>query len=51
MKTCSSCNREVTSNYAEFRCPECGKSNIVRCQHCRETVKTYKCEKCNFVGP
>ncbi len=51
VKVCSSCNREVTGEAAEFKCPECGNAKIVRCAHCRKTVKTYKCQECGFVGP
>ncbi len=51
MKICTTCNKKVTRDYAEFRCPKCGKSNIVRCMHCREIVNTYTCPKCGFVGP
>jgi len=50
MKVCSSCNKEVTTDYVEFKCPKCGKEKIIRCENCRKTVKTYKC-KCGFEGP
>ena len=51
VKVCSSCNREITREATEFKCPKCGKVKIVRCEHCRTTVKTYKCQECGFVGP
>ncbi|MDD5148252.1 MAG: zinc finger domain-containing protein [Candidatus ainarchaeum sp.] len=51
MKTCSTCNREVVSDYVEFKCPQCGKERIIRCLHCRKTAKTYKCPECGFIGP
>ena len=51
MKICTSCNKIVTKGHIEFKCPNCGKGNIVRCSHCRETVKTYTCKECGFVGP
>ena len=49
-KTCSSCGR-LTAEYTEFKCPECGKTTIVRCKACRETYNKYRCKECNFVGP
>ncbi|MGC8587298.1 MAG: zinc finger domain-containing protein [Candidatus Micrarchaeia archaeon] len=49
-KTCISCGR-LTKDYVEFKCPNCGKANIVRCSHCRETYVRYKCPECGFEGP
>ena len=51
LKVCQSCNKEVNVDYLEFKCPNCLKSRIVRCKHCRETAKTYKCAECGFEGP
>ena len=51
MIKCSSCKREVTSDYIKFKCPKCGKSTITRCAKCRETVTGYVCEECGFSGP
>jgi len=51
MKVCNTCNKEVTAGYVEFRCPRCGKSAIIRCTHCRNTAKAYKCAECGFMGP
>ncbi len=51
MKTCTTCNVEVTHEYVEFKCPSCGKTHILRCDHCRETIKPYKCSECGFEGP
>ncbi|MGI6589124.1 MAG: zinc finger domain-containing protein [Candidatus Iainarchaeum sp.] len=51
MKTCTTCNKVVTSNHIEFKCPSCGKTNIVRCASCKEDSKEYKCKECGFVGP
>ena len=51
MKKCSTCNKEVSKDFVEFRCPDCGKSAIIRCFHCRNTAKTYKCSECGFEGP
>ncbi|MFA6268999.1 MAG: zinc finger domain-containing protein [archaeon] len=51
MKTCTSCNKVVTSNHVEFKCPSCGKSTIIRCEHCKQNCKEYTCKECSFVGP
>ena len=51
MKVCGACNREVTDDFVEFKCPSCGKSRIVRCEKCRQQAKPYKCEECGFEGP
>ncbi|MFA5125600.1 MAG: zinc finger domain-containing protein [archaeon] len=51
MKTCTSCNKVVTGKHSEFKCPSCGKSTIVRCEHCKQTSKTYVCKECEFEGP
>jgi len=50
---CSSCKKRITneSGSVRFKCPKCGKAEIVRCKHCRETVVKYKCPECGFVGP
>ncbi|MCL4388646.1 MAG: zinc finger domain-containing protein [Candidatus Marsarchaeota archaeon] len=41
----------MTSEYTEFKCPSCGKGNIIRCYHCREISNKYKCAECDFEGP
>ncbi|MEI7961943.1 MAG: zinc finger domain-containing protein [archaeon] len=51
MKTCTSCNKVVTKNHIEFKCPNCGKNTIVRCASCKENAKIYACKECEFVGP
>ena len=51
MKVCGRCNKEVTNDYLEFKCPKCEKSRIVRCAACRKNAKTYACKECGFVGP
>jgi len=51
MGTCTSCNKEVSGDYIEFRCPKCGKQKIIRCINCRENERTYSCKECNFEGP
>ncbi|MBU1121006.1 MAG: zinc finger domain-containing protein [archaeon] len=51
MKKCISCNKEVTRDFVEFKCPKCGKAGITRCFKCRSTSKVYKCPQCGFEGP
>ncbi|MBU0979458.1 MAG: DUF1610 domain-containing protein [Nanoarchaeota archaeon] len=34
-----------------FKCPNCGKTEILRTKHQRETVVRYKCHECGFEGP
>jgi hypothetical protein len=51
MLRCSSCQKEVTDNYVRFKCPNCGKQEIIRCMRCREIVAAYKCKDCGFEGP
>jgi Zn-ribbon RNA-binding protein len=50
---CSSCKRNITNlvGSAKFKCPSCGKQEIIRCKNCREIVATYKCPECGFEGP
>jgi len=50
MKTCISCNR-VVKDYVSFKCPSCGKVEIVRCQDCRAREVIYICPSCGFEGP
>lgn len=50
MKTCSSRGR-TTADYAEFKCPSCGKVKIVRCKSCKENLNRYICKECGFEGP
>lgn len=50
---CNSCKKSVSndSETARFVCPNCGKTEIVRCGYCRKIVAKYKCPACNFEGP
>jgi len=50
---CSSCNSDISvvPNSIIFKCPNCGKTTIVRCGKCRRMVVKYKCESCGFEGP
>ncbi|MCD6477589.1 MAG: DUF1610 domain-containing protein [Candidatus Aenigmarchaeota archaeon] len=53
MLKCTSCGKILTSedNFTKFKCPSCGKTEIVRCKSCRVRKVPYKCEKCGFIGP
>ncbi|MFH1588805.1 MAG: zinc finger domain-containing protein [Candidatus Diapherotrites archaeon] len=51
MKVCGSCNKEVTDDYVDFKCPNCNKSRILRCEKCRNISTEYKCKECGFTGP
>ena len=51
MKKCTTCNKVVTDNKTEFKCPGCGKGIIIRCDSCKQTAKRYTCADCGFVGP
>lgn len=50
---CTSCKKKITNaaGTVKFKCPKCGKSDIIRCGHCREIVAKYKCPECGFEGP
>jgi len=50
---CGSCRLDIANSEGAvtFKCPSCGKSEIVRCRHCREIAAKYKCSECGFVGP
>ncbi|MEK6856876.1 MAG: zinc finger domain-containing protein [Nanoarchaeota archaeon] len=51
MLKCSSCHRKVQVGVTKFKCPSCGKIDIVRCEHCKRTAIKYKCNSCEFTGP
>ena len=50
---CTSCRKRITNieGTTKFKCPNCGKTDIVRCGHCRDIVTKYKCPECGFEGP
>jgi LSD1 subclass zinc finger protein len=50
---CSSCKKKITNlqGTTRFKCPSCGKTEIIRCGHCRTIVAKYKCIECGFTGP
>ena len=48
---CSSCKKRASTGTTTFKCPSCGKSDIIRCKHCREIAAKYTCPDCKFTGP
>ena len=50
---CSTCGINVASDnvWVEFMCPGCGKETIIRCERCKRLENSYRCKKCDFVGP
>ncbi|MBS3175433.1 DUF1610 domain-containing protein [Candidatus Woesearchaeota archaeon] len=50
---CSSCNMSITNlvGSVRFKCPKCGKQELVRCAHCRKIAAQYACPECEYVGP
>lgn len=50
---CSSCKKNVANSQgtAVFKCPSCGKEDVVRCMHCRKIAAKYTCPSCSFEGP
>ena len=53
MEKCSSCKKQVVNvkGSTRFKCPGCGKEEIVRCYECRRLATKYICKKCEFKGP
>ena len=47
---CISCGINSTQ-VTVFKCPNCGKYQIVRCSKCKTNAVLYKCPECGFVGP
>ena len=49
---CSSCRIKITNQdgAVNFKCPKCGKFEMVRCETCRKTVAKYTCPECGFTG-
>ena len=52
-KSCISCHKRITnlSGTVQFKCPNCDKYEIIRCEHCRKVASKYKCAECGFEGP
>ncbi len=53
MKHCTSCNSVIApgEHFAEFPCPKCGKTIIIRCEKCKVLANEYTCPECGFIGP
>ena len=49
---CISCNKKIMNEtVTRFKCPNCGKYEIIRCQSCKKNCVKYKCPECGFIGP
>ncbi|MBT3464695.1 DUF1610 domain-containing protein [archaeon] len=50
---CSSYNVKIANDKGAviFKCPSCGKHEIVRSLQARQNAAQYKCPECGFVGP
>lgn len=50
---CDSCGKQITNDKGttKFKCPNCGKVEIIRCFKCRKDAVKYKCKECDFEGP
>jgi LSD1 subclass zinc finger protein len=50
---CSSCKTPLanTKGSIKFACPQCSKTELHRCAHCRTIAATYTCPECGFSGP
>jgi len=50
---CTSCKTKIANLVAStrFKCPKCGKVEIIRCKGCRILGVKYKCPDCGFIGP
>jgi len=52
-EACISCGKETINmrGTARFLCPNCSKTEMIRCSHCREVAAKYTCSSCGFLGP
>jgi len=50
---CSSCGKRTAndSGSVKFKCPSCGKTEMIRCTKCRQLATKYTCAECGFQGP
>ncbi|MBI2547627.1 MAG: RNA-binding protein [Candidatus Aenigmarchaeota archaeon] len=50
---CNTCGTNVLSkkNFVQLNCPQCGKTEIIRCSTCKNLGAKYRCKECNFEGP
>jgi len=53
LRTCNGCNVKIVNIKGStiFKCPQCGKVDIIRCGNCRKLATKYKCPECGFEGP
>ncbi len=53
MVKCTSCGTNILAknNFVKFKCPNCGKVEIVRCSQCKALSNKYECSNCKFIGP
>jgi Zn-ribbon RNA-binding protein len=52
-KLCISTKKKIDNDNGAttFKCPGCGKFEIVRSSYARKNALQYKCPQCGFVGP
>ena len=52
-KKCISCKKKIDNSQGSvsFKCPNCGKYDVVRCGECRKSAVKYICPQCEFKGP
>ncbi|MBN2881236.1 DUF1610 domain-containing protein [Candidatus Woesearchaeota archaeon] len=52
-EVCVSCKKSIVNDNGAtiFKCPSCGKQQIIRCQHCRKIAAKFVCPECGFEGP
>lgn len=52
-KKCLSCKKVIANDQTSttFKCPSCGKYEIVRCGNCRANATKFICPECGFEGP
>ena len=49
---CTSCGITLVDlKNTVFPCPECGETDIGRCEKCRDQAENYECQECGFRGP
>ena len=48
---CTSCSKSTQGGTTRFKCPDCGKVEIIRCVHCKKIAIKYECGSCGFSGP
>jgi predicted RNA-binding Zn-ribbon protein involved in translation (DUF1610 family) len=43
--------KKMQTGSVKFKCPSCGKEEIIRSLHDRKIAAPYKCKECGFEGP